>query len=146
MLSCSYEELGYMFTDHPRLYRTNIHALLVNQSGVRLFQSIEECFEEIEPSFLSVSAFLIDLGDSKVCAMLYGFAKEHDDGKSPVLCISVFTLTMDYEFVIEGPPCEQRFLSVRVLSKRVYAMKDYLDNTMEDYIDALQQVFICPPP
>ena len=125
-----------------------IHALLVNhQKGVRLLQPIEDCFNGIQPTFLTFSPFIVDLGDGKVCAMLFGFAKEHDGGKSPVLCSSVFTLTMKdgLDIDTEAPPKEQNFLTVRVLGKRVFSMKDCVYCAMKDYFEDLELLYICPP-
>ena len=145
-LSCSYiEDVDRFYGGHitqPMM----IHALLVNQKGLRVQQPIMECFNGIQPTFIRVRPLLFELGNSEICAMLFGFAREHDGGKSPILCISAFSLTMKDALHIdnEAPPKEQSFLTVKVLSKRVYSMKRYLNCTMKDSPNRLEGFFFSP--
>ena len=109
-----------------------------------LHQPLEECLEGIQPTsfyYPTSRVTLVNLGNGMVSALLYGHTLEHDRGPSPLLCISVFTLAVlepGIDFDIEAPRKEQRFLSVRVHVKRVFTMKEYGD-------EELQDAFIFPP-
>ena len=128
----------------PLQSRMRIHALLVNEEdGVCLHQPLEECFEGIQPiCYSEVTPFLVDLGDSRVCALLSSCTKQCG---IPLLWVSIFTLAMKDEHVFnidtntEAPlPVEQSFLSVRVLGRHVFTMKHYIREFWKD-------AFICPP-
>ena len=120
-----------------------IDAFLVNnQNGaVILCQRLDDCLKGIRPTSFAAddSHFsFVDLGNGMVCALLYGYTPNHDE---PVLCISVFTLTVieanidintdtDVDIGTEAP--RKDFLSVSVQVKRVFTMKDYEYSWMMD--------------
>ncbi|QHO25923.1 uncharacterized protein DS421_12g385190 [Arachis hypogaea] len=103
-----------------------IHALLVTRLGVKYFQEIKGCFDEI-PSFLrKVEPILLDLGDGKVCVMLCGFERKHGCGDR-FLCVLVLSLAMKEGVevnLLEYPPAERDFLIVNVISKSFYTLKE----------------------
>ncbi|MED6121452.1 hypothetical protein PIB30_030170 [Stylosanthes scabra] len=134
LLSDSHIETSdlFVFDAWKNGYKATLHALLVNQRGVRVVQPIEGCFEGIQPTFRCAHPALLYLGNNMICAMLVGFATEHYYCTYPLVAISVFHLSI-MEDAIDmdhlnsfDPPKVQNFLTVKVKSKHVYSMEDYL--------------------
>ncbi|XP_020972106.1 uncharacterized protein LOC110269075 [Arachis ipaensis] len=132
-LSTSDIERSNHFGEWENGYKATLHALLVNKRGVRFVQPIEGCFEGIQPAFYYACPTLVYLGDNMVCAMLIGFLEEHHKRRCPLICVSVFNLSimenaidMDY---INSPDLKKvhNFLTVNVMRRNVYSMVDYLE-------------------
>ncbi|MED6200607.1 hypothetical protein PIB30_086842 [Stylosanthes scabra] len=137
-LSTSHIEKSDLFGAWDNGYRATLHALLVNERGVRIVQPIENCFDGIQPSFICASPVLISLGTNMICAMLFGFTKEHHNCRCPLVCISVFHYSVmedaiDIDYINSSSlPKVQNFLTVNVMNKHVYSMIEYLENSMTD--------------
>ncbi|MED6156567.1 hypothetical protein PIB30_015453 [Stylosanthes scabra] len=103
-----------------------IHALLVTRLGVKVFQQIKGCFDEI-PTFLrKVEPILIDLGDGKICVMVSGYEKQHGCGDR-FLCVLILSLTVNEKVevnLLEYSAAERDFLTVGVISNSLYMMLD----------------------
>ncbi|XLR12097.1 hypothetical protein S83_040035 [Arachis hypogaea] len=120
------------FPIHQNGYKATLHALLVNERGVRFVQPIEGCFEGIQPAFSAVCPALVYLRNNLVCAMLIGFVDEHHKSKCPLIYVSVFQLSfmedaIDMDYINSSAPQKNKnFITVNVKSRHVYSMVDYL--------------------
>ncbi|XP_052113482.1 uncharacterized protein LOC127744838 isoform X1 [Arachis duranensis] len=147
-LSASHIEKTDPFGEWEHGYKATLHTLLVNKRGVRFVQPIEGCFDGIQPAFSAACSALVYLGINMICAMLIGFADEYDHSRTPLICLSVFHLSimedaidMDY---INSPASHkvQNFLTVNAKSRHIYSMVDYLNfcRIGDDYYSFLTDI------
>ncbi|XLR54980.1 hypothetical protein HN51_023286 [Arachis hypogaea] len=132
-LSTSHIERSDHFGEWENGYKAILHALFVNERGVRFVQPIEGCFEGIQPAFYAACPALVYLGNNMVCAMLIGFLDEHHRRRCPLICVSIFYLSImedaiDMDYINSSASQKvHNFLTVNVMRRNVYSMVDYLE-------------------
>ncbi|XLR52373.1 hypothetical protein S83_003045 [Arachis hypogaea] len=117
-----------------------VTAFMVNQNGrVALFQYLDKCFEGIRPTLNAsdtIKLRILDLGHGKLCALLFGYTMEQH---IPVLCISIFTLSVLSDALqLPASPMQRDFLQVTVHSKSAYSSEEVVESLMH-------HAFVWPP-